>query len=76
MRNLTLAIDDELLSAARRLAFEENTTVNGMVRDYLSQRVRERDRRSTALAAIERSFNEIEIQVGKPGWTRDELHER
>lgn len=76
MRNLTLAIDDDLLDAARRLALEERTTVNDMVRDFLAQRVRERDRRSTALASIERSFDEIRIRVGRPTWSRDELHER
>ncbi|MCB1057253.1 MAG: hypothetical protein KDD11_17270 [Acidobacteria bacterium] len=76
MRNLTLAIEDELLTAARRVALESNTTVNQMVREFLSERVRERDLRSTARAALERSFDEIQIQVGTPSWTRDELHER
>lgn len=76
MRNLTLAIEEDLLTAARKVALEENTTVNGMVREYLAQRVRERDRKSTALAAIERSFDEIRIRVGQPGWTREDLHER
>ena len=76
MRNLTLAIDDELLIEARKLALEEHTTVNHLVRDYLAGRVRERDRKSTALAAIERSFDEIRIRVGKPSWTREDLHER
>ncbi len=76
MRNLTLAIDDDLLIEARKMALEESTTVNRLVRDYLSDRVRERDRKSTALAAIERSFEEIRVRVGQPDWTREGLHER
>lgn len=76
MRNLTLAIDDDLLIEARKLALEENTTVNHLVREFLSSRVRERDRKSTALAAIERSFDEVEIRVGQPRWSREDLYER
>ncbi len=34
------------------------------------------DRRSTALAAIERSFEEVRVRVGKPNRTREDLHER
>ncbi|MCB1033382.1 MAG: hypothetical protein KDD47_06065 [Acidobacteria bacterium] len=76
MRNLTLALDDELLMEARKLAIAEETTVNQMVREFLAGRVLERDRRSTALAAIERSFEDLRIEVGQPGWTREDLHER
>ncbi len=76
MRNLTLAIDDDLLIEARKMALEESTTVNHLVRDFLSSLVRNRDRKSIALAAIERSFEEVRIRVGKPDWTRDDLHER
>lgn len=65
-----------LLIESRKMALEENTTVNHLVRDYLSYRVRGRDRRSTALAAIERSFEEVQIRVGKPDWAREDLHER
>lgn len=76
MRNLTLAIDDELLIEARKMAVEEDTTVNHLVRDFLDQRVRQRDRRSTARAAIERSFQELRVRVGSANWTREDLHGR
>ncbi len=36
MKNITLAVDDEVLAAVRKLAAERNTTVNGLVRDYLT----------------------------------------
>ncbi len=76
MKNLTLAIDDDLLIEARKLALEQDTTVNHMVRDFLAVRVRERDRRTTALAAIERSFEDVRVRVGERDWTREDLHER
>lgn len=76
MRNLTLAIDNDLLIAVRKLAREENTTVNQLVRDCLAHLVRDRDRKSTALDAIERSFQEVRVRLCKPAWTRADLHER
>lgn len=36
-KNLTLAIDDELLDRARVLAAMKRTTVNAMVREFLEQ---------------------------------------
>jgi len=35
MKNITLAVEDEVLAAVRKLATERKTTVNGLVRDYL-----------------------------------------
>lgn len=43
MKNITLAVDDELLDRARVLAAENRTTVNAMVRSYLMQAVARRD---------------------------------
>jgi hypothetical protein len=35
MRNLTLAVDDDVLDKARVIAAQRKTTVNAMVRDFL-----------------------------------------
>ena len=40
-KNLTLAIDDDLLDRARVVAAVRRTTVNAMVREYLERVVRE-----------------------------------
>ena len=37
MKNITLAIDEEVLRAARIYAAEHDTTVNALVREYLGQ---------------------------------------
>ncbi len=37
MANLTLSIDDDLLKQARRIALDQDTSVNQLVRDYLEQ---------------------------------------
>jgi hypothetical protein len=39
MKNLTLTIDEGLLDQARRVALEEKTSVNAMVRDLLARKV-------------------------------------
>lgn len=39
MANLTLALDDTLLQRAREAALRENTSVNALVRDFLTRYV-------------------------------------
>ena len=76
MRNLTLAVDEEILLASRKLALERNTTVNKLVRDFLSELVREDGRRKAAAARLKDRMQKGLYVVGEKGWTRDELHER
>jgi predicted transcriptional regulator len=44
MRNITLAIDEELLGKARGLAERRRTSLNAMVRSLLAQEVEQEDR--------------------------------
>lgn len=70
--NLTLAIGDDLLRAARKLAVDRDTTVNQMVREFLELQVRQASRRQEAKARL--------LELRLPGkavtWKRDELYER
>ena len=75
-RNLTLTLDEELLRAARKTALDRNTSVNQLVRDYLTALVRERDRQEAAIANLDRLFREHPVRIGRRTWTRQELHER
>ena len=76
MANLTLKIDEKLLRRARIRALEQGTTVNELVRNYLSQYAVPRADRVRAL----RRFLEIaERARGSSGGRklkRDELHDR
>ena len=47
-KNLTLAIEDNLLLAARKVALERGTSVNRLVREYLSTLVNSEGRRRRA----------------------------
>ncbi len=76
MSNLTLAIDDEVLGEARKLALNRNTTVNQLVRAYLAELVKGGDRRRAARIRIKRSMRVKRVAVGPRTWTREELYER
>ena len=77
--NVTLSLDDNLVKKVRKIAMERDTTLTGMVRDYLKQ-IAEEDatsgRKRRELEALERSFREFQINVGKRTWKREDLYER
>ncbi|MBW8878678.1 MAG: hypothetical protein JF614_27280 [Acidobacteria bacterium] len=76
MRNLTLAIEDEVLEAARRLALEHGTTLNQLVRDHLADLVARESRRRAAAERLKRAMREELVEVGPRTWTREDLYGR
>jgi hypothetical protein len=76
MKNITLAIDEEVLAEARRYAAARNTTVNALVRDYLSQIAQDADRVAKARVRLLELSAKSSAEVGPVTWTRDALHER
>jgi hypothetical protein len=76
MKNITLSVDDDVLAAARRFAAEHDSTVNGLVRDYLTRLARYDDRAATARRRIRELSDQSEGRIGVKTWTRDSLHER
>jgi hypothetical protein len=76
VRNLTLAIEDEVLEAARRLALEHGTTLNQLVRDHLADLVAREDRRGAAAERLKRAMREELVEVGPITWTREDLYGR
>lgn len=75
-RNLTLAIDEAVLKAARKIALDRDTSVNQLVRDFLAKLVNEQDERKRAAERIRENFRTFEVEIGERTWSRDELHER
>lgn len=75
MANLTLAIDDQLLQRARERALREKTSVNALIRSYLSQYVDSRNRRLAALNSFEAIASATNSASQAP-WSRASLHER
>jgi hypothetical protein len=77
--NLTLSIDDELIKKVRKIAVERDTTLTGIVRDYLEKLAAEdaaTGRRRREREALERSFGRLRFKVGKRTWKRADLYAR
>jgi hypothetical protein len=76
MKNITLSVDEGVLRAARRYATERNSTVNALVRDFLTDIARREDRARTARERIRELSERSSARIGKRTWTRDDLHAR
>ena len=72
MANLTLVIDDRLLKDARRLALEQDTSVNQLVREYLEALVATNSKREEAKQWLLKT--RFEYKAGD--FDRDSLYER
>ena len=77
--NITLSVDEELVKQVRKIAIERDTTLTGLVRSYLQQLAAEHaksGRKRRELEALERSFEQLQIRIGKRTWKREDLYER
>ncbi len=63
-KNLTLAIDEDLLDRARVLAAMKRTTVNAMVREYLERVVREEREADEVTQELLKLADESEARMG------------
>ena len=75
-RNVTLAIDADVLVAVRRRAAERNSSVSAMVREYLAGIATQEDRATRARARLRQLSNLSRGRLGEKTWSRDELHDR
>ena len=63
-QNVTLVVDEELLLAARKVALDQRTSVNQLVREYLAALVEEPGRRRLARARLSKAFETGLVEVG------------
>lgn len=75
MKNITLSIDEEVLAAVRRYAAQHNSSVNRLVREYLTRISEKEARAHQARQRIRELSDQSEARLGSKRWTRDELHE-
>ena len=77
MKNITLAIDEDLLGRARSLAEARHTTLNAMVRSLLANEVEQEDRIAWAKEGMRKLIEEKQKR-GESGppftWNRDEIY--
>ena len=76
MKNITLSIEDKVLAAVRRVAADQGTTVNALVREHLTRLAEHQDRAARARLKIRELSEASEARIGASRWQRDELHER
>jgi hypothetical protein len=77
--NITLSLDDDLVKEVRKIAVDRDTTLTGLVRDYLKDLAAENassGRKRREREALERSFRQFQFRLGKKTWSREQLHER
>jgi hypothetical protein len=76
MKNITLSVDENVLAAARRHAAERNSTVNALVREFLTGLAAHQDRAKRARTRLRQLSAQSQGQLGKRTWTREDLHDR
>lgn len=76
MANLTITVSEEILKSARRRALEQGTSVNAVLRDYLSQFAGTRPAQANAAKRVLELSRSARSGRGKAKWTRNELHQR
>ena len=77
--NITLSLDEKVVREVRKIAVERDTTLTGLVREYLEKLAAEaaaKGRRRRERDALERSFEKHQFNIGKRAWKRADLYER
>ena len=77
MKNITLALEDDVLERARVAAAKKKTSVNALVRQFLVEIGAAEDRIALARRELLELADASEFRIG-PDWKfdRDEAHER
>ena len=76
MKNITLSIDENVLSEVRRYAAKRDTTVNALVRDFLTRLATQEDRATKARQRLLELSDTSEGRMGDRKWNRERLYDR
>ena len=76
MKNLTLRVEDDVLNEARQIAGEHSTSVNALVREFLSDLVKGESRREAARKELSNLFKQSKAKIGSRAWKREDLYDR
>ena len=75
-KNITLSVDESVLRKVKVLAAERRTSVNALVRDYLSSLVAKKSTEDEAREALLKLIRETEADMGEQKWNREALYDR
>ncbi|MBZ5499991.1 MAG: DUF6364 family protein [Acidobacteriia bacterium] len=76
MKNITLSIDEQVLATVRRYAAERESSVNGLVREFLTGIAKSEDRARAARRRIRELSKKSKGRIGSLSWKRESLHDR
>ncbi len=76
MANITLSVDDDVLRAVRLYAAERETSVNGIVREILTNLAGHENRAKRARERLRELSDKSHGQLGERTWSREDLHAR
>lgn len=77
MKNITLAIDEDILDKARVVAAQKRTTVNAMVREFLTEIAGSDEKRARARRDLLRLMQTSEGRMAPNArFDREDSHER
>ena len=74
MANLTITIPEDVLRSARQRALEQGTSVNALLRDYLSRFAGTQTAQAKAAQRVLELSKAARAGRGKAKWVRDDLH--
>jgi hypothetical protein len=75
-RNLTLAVEEEILNQARLIAAHKKRTLTGMIRKYLQTMVKKDRKNKVSLDCLIKAMKSKPLTVGRSSWRRYDLHAR
>ena len=75
-KNITLAVDEDVLQKAKVLAAQKGTTVNALVRDYLGELTSVEDRAELARKRLLELIDKSTADMGPDyKWNREALYD-
>ncbi|CAH2407002.1 hypothetical protein [Mesorhizobium ventifaucium] len=76
MKNITLAVDDQVLEQVKLTAAEQGTTVDALVREFFATVAAKRRAKDEARVALLRLACETSGDMGGKNWNREALYDR
>ena len=76
MKNVTLSVEEATLREARRIAAERSTSLNAMIREFLTELTERESHAARARGRIRDLCSQTRARVGDRWWDRQDIHER
>ena len=75
MKNITLSVDEEVLLTVRQYAASRNSSVNALVREYLTELANRKNAADGARKRIRAMSARSKARIGSGSWKREDLYE-